>query len=340
MKAAATVTAVLGLSVLLPASAFACAGCRNPNMPVSRINAVQLRPGDLRASLSLGAAGISVSHEAGCTNPASCNEVPVQPRFMHNQEIYSAETRATGEFGLTAALGVELQLPFRFVSTSIEYTTPDGQPYRPLDPDVHHRDETIAGLGDLSLLARWSGELSGYLVSVRAGASLPIGKTEENPFLLGDLGKRHQHIQFGSGTVDPVLALDISKAFGRWLLSGFGQGQGAVYENSHGYRAGLRVSGGAQAGRKVWRSLTGALGLEGLYEGPERWEGRIQQDGNLGRTEALAALSLIYAFPKSTFGFSVRVPVYRQIVAGDEAPGKFSSPLMLGFFAGRTLSVF
>jgi hypothetical protein len=124
------------------------------------------------------------------------------------------------------------------------------------------------------------------------------------------------------------------------VVSGYGQGQAALYENGHGYQAGLRASAGAQAGRKVWRSLTGAAGLEGLYEGPERWDGRIRQDGNLGRTEALAALSLVQAFPKSTLGFSARVPVFRHIVSGDEKPGTFSSPLMVGLFVGRTLSLY
>jgi hypothetical protein len=236
-------------------------------------------------------------------------------------------------------MGVEAQFPFRYVRTTIEYTTPDGKPYEPLDPEVHHRDESLLGIGDPWVLVRWSGDLGGTTISARVGASVPVGRTETNPFILGSQGKRHQHIQFGTGTVDPILALDLSKAFGRWLVSGYGQGQASLYENSHGYRSGLRISAGAQTGRKIWRSLTGSLGLEGLYEGPERWDGRIQQDGNLGRSEVLAALSLVHAFPKTTLGMSARVPIYRHIVAGDEPSGKFSSPLMLGIFAGRTFSI-
>jgi len=340
MKASLKAAVALGLSILIPESAFACAGCRNPNMPVNRVNAVHLGPGDMRAGLSLGAAGINVSHEAGCADLASCDEVPVQPLYMHDQEIIPLEVRAIGELGLTAAFGMELQLPVRLVRTSVAYAYPDGRPYHPLDPDVHHRDETLLGLGDPWLLGRWAGDFGGLAVSARAGVSVPVGRTESNPFTLGDRGIRHQHIQFGSGTFDPILALDISIPLGRWLMSGYGQGQAALYENGHGYRAGLRASLGAQAGRKVWRSLTGAAGLEGLYEGPERWDGRILQDGNLGRTEVLAALSLVQAFPNSTLGLSARVPVYRHIVEGDEKPGKLSSPLMLGIFAGRNFSVF
>lgn len=343
MKGVATVgtmAAALGCLLLAPVGVSACAGCRNPNMPVTRVNGIQLRPGELRAGLSLGATSVHVSHEAGCANTASCSETPVQPLFMHKQRILPAEIRAFGELGLTAALGAELQVPFRLVNTTIKYATPQGYPYQPLDPDVHHRDETLLGVGDLWLLGRWAGQLGGYMISARGGVSAPVGGTEPNPFDLGDAGIRHQHIQFGSGTVDPILALDITKSLGRWVVSGYGQGQAALYENGHGYQAGLRGSVGAQAGRKVWRSLTGAVGLEALYEGPERWDGRIRQDGNLGRTEALAAFSLVRSSPKATMGMSARVPVYRHIVSGDEKPGTFSSPLMVGLFVGRTLSVY
>jgi hypothetical protein len=126
---------------------------------------------------------------------------------------------------------------------------------------------------------------------------------------------------------------------GPWLLSGYAQGQRSLYENGHGFRAGARASGGAQVGRRVWRSLTAAVGAEASYEGAERWDGEVRQDGNLGRTEGLAALSLVQAFRSGTIGLSARVPFYRHIVAGDEAPGTISSPLMLGLFTSRTFTV-
>ncbi len=338
MKYTASSFALLGGLALLPIDALACAGCRNPNMPVTRIEAVQLRPGELRASASLGITNLSISHEAGCADLNDCSENPVQPLHLHEQDILPGELRAIGELGLTTQLGVELQVPFRIVHTTVEYATPDGQPYQPLDVGIHHRDETLAGFGDPWLLGRWAGEHRGLLISVRAGLSIPIARTEPNPFVLGDLGQRHQHIQFGSGTWDPILALDLSKSVGLWLLSAHAQGQASLYENSHGFRAGARVTGGAQMGRRVWRSLTGALGVEALYEGPESWDGQIQQDGSLGRSEALLTFSLVQPLGSATVGMAARTPVYRHIITGDEPPGTLSSPLMLGFFASRTFS--
>jgi hypothetical protein len=296
----------LGVLAFLPRPANACAGCRNPNMPVTRMEAAHLRAGELRIGAILGVTTLHVVHEAGCADLSDCSERPIQPLYLHDQRIWPGEIRLMGELGITQAFGVELQLPFRLVRTAVTYTTPEGRPYEPLDPDVHHRDETLAGFGDPWLLARASGAVGGFQISGRAGLALPLGKTEPNPFDLGDSGIRHQHIQFGSGTFDPVLALDISKSAGSLSWTGYLQGQASWYENRHGFRAGTRFSGGVQAGRRIWGTLAGALGLEGMREEAERWDGRIRQDGNLGRTELLAAGSLL-----KTFGAPADIPAYR-----------------------------
>src|SRR5687768_6460095 len=105
-----------------PKLAFACAGCRNPNLPITRLSTVHLAPGEVRASAVVSATTLNVVHEAGCLDPAACQETPVQPRFLHDQDIQPAELRAVAELGLTRRLGIELQLPFRLTRTTIEYT--------------------------------------------------------------------------------------------------------------------------------------------------------------------------------------------------------------------------
>lgn len=335
MKHRSWAALLLGAWASLPGEAHACAGCRNPNMPVTRLEASALRAGELRTALSLGATGVQVSHEAGCADLSDCDEQPPQSLYIHDQGIFPGELRLLGEYGVTAAWGVELQLPVRIVRTTIEYATPAGQPYQPLDAGNHHRDETLLGVGDPWLLGRWAGAVGKTLIAFKAGVALPLGRTEPNPFVLGARGEKHQHIQFGSGTFDPVFALDVSRPAGLWMLSTYAQGQAGLYENEHGLQAGSRISGGLQAGRKVWGAVTGSLGLEAAYEGPERWDGEILQEGNLGRTEVLTALSLIQAFRTAALGLSVRVPVYRHIVTGDEPAGDYSSPVMVSLFAGK-----
>ncbi len=74
--------------------------------------------------------------------------------------------------------------------------------------NIHHRTETYRGLSDLMLLATYDKQAlfrAGDSLKISAGTTLPTGKTEENPFELGDKGREHLHIQFGTGTFDPLL---------------------------------------------------------------------------------------------------------------------------------------
>ena len=50
----------------------------------------------------------------------------------------------------------------------------------------------------------------GSILRLGMGLALPSGRTESDPWILGDSGKKHLHIQFGNGTVDPLLNLSPS----------------------------------------------------------------------------------------------------------------------------------
>jgi hypothetical protein len=329
--------ALVAAAALLPATrAHACAGCRNPSMPVARLDATELAPGQVRAAAILGATYLNTVHTAGCADVASCGEVPVQPAYLHHQKTYPAELRAVGELGVSRTLGLELQVPFRIVSTTIQYTTPDGQPYAPLDAGIHHRNETLAGISDPWLMGRWAAKLGDFLLLLRAGVSIPLGRTEENPFALSDMGRWHQHIQFGTGTFDPVGGFQVARSIGTVQLAAYGQGQASLYENRYGFRAPTRFFGGVQAATLLFATITGGLGADLLFEGAERWDGQIRQDGNLGRTEVLAALSLFRPFGDTSVGIYARFPLWRHIVTGDDPQGSLSAPLMLSFVVSRS----
>ena len=95
-------------------------------MPVSRGSEGPLPAGALRAAASLTTTTVHVKHEAGCRDLADCPELPVQPAYIHDQNLYPAELRLSAEYGFTSRFGLELQVPFRLVKTTIEYTTLDG----------------------------------------------------------------------------------------------------------------------------------------------------------------------------------------------------------------------
>lgn len=311
----------------------ACAGCRNPSLAVTRGSAGPLEAGAARIGAAVTGTTVHVVHEAGCRDTAACDEVPVQPTYFHDQHLYPLELRLTGEYGLSKTFGIEAQVPFRSVTSTIEYSDANGAQYEPLDPGVHHRNETVLGIADPWLLLRVGGTVEKWWLAARPGVSTPLGRTEENPFALGERGLRHQHIQLGSGTFDPVAILEASRAFEAIQLQLFAQGQVPLYENGHGYRAPWRVYGGGSVGRKLVSDLSGSLGVEASHEAAEKWDGEVRQDGNLGRTELLLAATLNYRVGATELGLSARVPVWRRIAVGDEPPGTLSSPVILSLSA-------
>ncbi len=325
---AALAVAIVGLTGF-PQRAAACAGCRNPSLAATRGSEGPLQERAVRLGVSVTGTTVHVVHEAGCRDTSSCVEVPVQRTYLHDQRLYPLELRLAAEYGLSQTFGLELQLPFRSVTSNIEYTAPDGTPYEPLDPGVHHRNETVVGFADPWLLLRIGKTFDKWWLAARPGVSVPLGRTEENPFQLGEQGLRHQHIQLGSGTFDPVLVLEAARAFDRLRLQLFAQGQLPLYENQHGYHAPWRVFGGTSLGTKLVGKLTGSLGVEAFHEAAEEWDGELKQDGNLGRTEVLGAATLGHPFGATELTLGVRVPMWRHVVKGDEPPGTLSSPLTL-----------
>jgi hypothetical protein len=308
-------------------------------MPSAQRGSGSQEGGQLRAGVNLSGTTVHVVHEDGCRDLDGCEEVPIQPLYFHDQYIYPVELRLQLEYAFSLNFGVELQAPFRAVTTTIEYTDENGAPYEPLDPDVHHRDETVLGPSDPWLLGRVGDLFDGYWLALRAGVSIPLGRTEEDPFALGDQGLRHQHIQLGSGTFDPVGILEASKRFEPVELQLFTQGQAALYDNAHGYRAPWKVHGGLSATLGKPDGLRGLLGVEAFHEAAERWQGVVRQDGSLGRTELLAALGVFTRWGETEFSLNLRVPFYREIVVGDEPPGSLSSPLIVSLGVSRSFAL-
>jgi len=328
MKAQALI-AIASLTTLLldVHDAEACAGCRNPSLNVGRSTEGPVDDGALRVGATVTGTAIHVVHEAGCADLANCDELPVQPLYLHDQRLYPVELRLIGEYSFNETFGLEAQLPFRAVTTSIEYTTPSGAPYQPLDAGVHHRDETVSGIADAWLLFRVGTTFEKWWLAARPGVSLPIGATREDPFALGDQGLRHQHIQLGTGTFDPLLVLEAFRQWDTVRLALYAQGQASLYDNSHGYRAPWKIAGGAAIGTTLVGNLSGTVGPEVFHENEERWQGVVRQDGSLGRTELLASLSLTQTFGATDLNLGVRIPLVRHIVQGSEAPGKLTQPL-------------
>jgi hypothetical protein len=324
---AAAVVAVAA-AVAVPRPLLACAGCRNPNIPQARLGGGALDSGAWLVGATLATSPVRVSHAAGCADPNNCDETVIQPLHSHELAMIPAELRLNAAYSLTTIFGLDLELPMRLVVASASYELPDGTPYEPLDAGIHHRNETLAGIGDIALRGRFVARAGRWWLTTRVGVSIPTGSTEPDPFAAGDAGVAHQHIQFGTGTVDPSLAFDASRSSTRAEFSLYTQGQASLYENRHGFRGPPRLLiGGAGA----WKNGTGLLlggALEASVEGSERWQGVARSDASLGRTELMVGPNVAYTVGKTTLSAMLRAVVYRRIVEGSEDPGTLRAPVV------------
>lgn len=247
----------------------------------------------------------------------------------HEVDLVLADVQLRLDYGLSQTLDLTVILPLRRVSMDAEFF--DAQDRRlPGFQSIHHRDEVIAGLGDLALEA---GLHLGGGLTLRLGVSLPTGGVEPDPYALGGLGLRHQHIFFGSGTVDPRLGVA-----GGWRVAGLelravAEATGAVYENDDGYRAGWNGFGQG--------AVATSLGLEpfvfvarvGLFHAlPSTWNGRSAE--NTGRTDLLPGLAV--EVPWGDWFFSVEASRPINLVAEG---GQLDAPLVAGLAVGVRLPV-
>lgn len=209
-------------------------------------------------------------------------------------------------------------LPVRMIDTSIRYLDTAGDEVELVYPDVHHRDETVSGLADPTILLAASRARDAWRFTARAGFTIPIGRTEEDPFRLGGMGVRHQHIQMGTGTLNPVLALEVTRAWQQWRFGAFALTQQAVYENDKGYQAGDRYAGGLVASRRLGARWTLRASLETQAETAERWAGTVHtDDGNRGRFDLLAGAAASWAATDHLgLDLALKIPVITHAVGG------------------------
>ncbi len=283
--------------------------------------------------LSTLATQVNVVHESHCPDIGPICQQRDEPPQLHDQDFTVAELRAIVEHGLTEALGVEVQLPLRLSDTTVRFRRLDGTPVELDYVNIHHRNETLFGLGDPWVQGRYGFALGDWRLTARAGVSLPLGNTVENPFALGAAGLEHQHVQFGSGTVQPLLGLELQRGGDGWGARAWTQAQLALVENRQGFRPGHRLAGGVGGEVRLVDTLRVSAGADVAHEQPERWDGLVQQDGNLGRTDVLVGGGLQWDVRDVRLGLTLRVPVYSHIIGHH---GQLEYPGLLNLSVGTT----
>jgi thiol-disulfide isomerase/thioredoxin len=235
--------------------------------------------------------------------------------IVHDQDLTITEARLALDVGLTRRFSASLMLPVRLVSTRIRYLNGSGSEVDLVTPSTHHRNETLSGVADPMLLVAATATWDGLRITTRGGVSIPLGRTEDDPFANPDLP--HQHIQMGNGTVNPVLSIEAGYGSGRWRVAGFGYTQQTFYENSKGYQAGDRYAAGIALRRALGRWSVRA-GVEVQVETYETWNGmRYTDEGNQGRIDAMVATGASWAVSERlSLDASLKIPFVNHVVNG------------------------
>jgi hypothetical protein len=233
------------------------------------------------------------------------------PVAWHVQDIRVADVAWVAEYGVTRGLGLSLTSFYRQVTTRIHFQDAGRQPVVLPNGDIHHRNETLTGPGDPWALVVAGKALGPWSTAVRAGVSIPLGRTEENPFALGRRGLPHEHIQFGTGTWDPLLGVSMGRAVGKTRIFASALARWPRYENGHGYRAGDRFDASLGAERRLGGPWRVQAGLDLAHERAERWSGVIEEEGNLGRTDLLTSAALVRQVGAAgALSLQVKVPLF------------------------------
>lgn len=191
------------------------------------------------------------------------------------------------ELDLAYALGggwdVELDLPYDVKVVDARYELPDGTSFDNPNGDLHHRDERLEGMSDLKLLLNW--RPGGVFTAddrlhAGLGLSLPVGRTESDPYELGDQGLKHQHIQFGTGTFDPLLRLDYYRPAAPLGLLVSLNLQAPLYENRHDYRGATQADLALGPRIRIFDALVLGASYVASYQTRAYWDG--EPDENSG----------------------------------------------------------
>jgi hypothetical protein len=240
------------------------------------------------------------------------------PDEWHDLTLLYGELRLHAEYGITKWLSADLFWSLRVVH--VGFVLEDAATRKPITPpfgpDIHHRTETLVGPTDPWLSLRTAKVLGAWAFSFRLGLTLPVGSTVPNPFELARAGKVHEHLQFGTGTVDPLGGVEIRRAIGRFSVAGWLLAKASLYENSQHYQAGSQLLVGANVSSALWTAHCWfRLGALIYNEQPERWNGLYETEGNLGRTDIMIDTAIAWRFVgKWSATLSARIPIFTQAV--------------------------
>jgi hypothetical protein len=238
------------------------------------------------------------------------------PQYRHEVSLDYTRLELGLQYTIAPAWDVIARVPWEIKDQRagiavVESATLEQRAQMQRNVDLHHRTITLRGIGDVMLLGRrrWSSAWrEGDSVSVAAGFTVPTGQTIENPYALGEENRQHVHIQFGTGSVDPLLELSYRAPVGFGFSSGaYLAGRFPLYENSHGFHAPPDATVGLHVAHQTAERLQLRLEAAWYRQGYGSWDGLRDENTGLESTSLTAGAS--YRLPAVTVSADVRYPL-------------------------------
>ena len=152
-----------------------------------------MQVGMFRLSTFLTATKVSASHYVDPDQYEPTDRVPLDEQAeQHAQTFLLVNADVTLSYTLTDRFQMMLKVPLKLADIRAAFLDKDGHEI-PGFVSIHHRTETLVGLGDIELNGRYrllvAGHGQPYEVGLGLGFSLPTGHIEPNPFALGRMGR-------------------------------------------------------------------------------------------------------------------------------------------------------
>jgi len=318
------------IAVLPPSKTFAqaCPACSNPALQSSEkleAGADTLHKGTLRLTFNAtGGLNYQGGHPnfTGLTKGGQLIEVP---EHAHIVSLNFIRSEFAFEYTFKTNWSLWLRIPYdvKNQTASVEYVDPvSTEEHEAIvrNRDNHHRNETYTGLSDFRLLVarRYNQFLSkkGRL-DVAIGTSLPVGKTEEDPIEAGDAGEKHLHIQFGTGTFDPLLELHYTASLSKEIsLAVFTMNKLSLYKHSTLYQGPFETTTGISIGQRATKWLSLRVTIASFTQTQATWDG--EADPNSGLFSINGTLSPTFFLNN---GFTItpgyRFPLYQETLSDE-----------------------
>lgn len=257
------------------------------------------------------------------------------PLHRHEVEVDFVRLEFVGGFVFADGWELIARLPYDWKDREssvrlLEPATPDEVAAIEASADSHHRSEHLEGFGDASLLVSrrlrdvWT---AGDRLSLALGTTLPTGGTEDDPLAAGELGLPHEHVQFGSGTFDPLVELAWHAPIAPdWRIGSSIAWRVPLSRSTNGYRGPVEGSATLRCDYDGFDDVVLRAGMVAHGQGFADWNG--ERDENTG----MLALGALLGASRSLGGGVVAridfvVPLHQRAL--DDAGDAFESGLLV-----------